>query len=77
MEQLAAQKQDLAAAGMELERIQREALSKQEQDKVPQGKVILALSSLLALYLTLFFYRIQCLTFSLSCKTCGLSLKSL
>lgn len=51
MEQLAAQKQDLATAGMELERIQREALSKQEQDKVPQGKVILAPVSFLALYI--------------------------
>lgn len=51
MEQLAAQKQDLATAGMERERIQREALSKQEQDKVPQGTVILALVSFLALYI--------------------------
>lgn len=48
MEQLAAQQQDLATAGMELERMQREALSKQEQDKVTRGKVILALVAFLA-----------------------------
>lgn len=55
MEQLAAQQQDLATAGMELEHMQREALSKQEQDKVIRGKVILALVAFLAsLHITLF-----------------------
>lgn len=34
MERVAALQQDLATAGMELERTQREALSRQEQDKV-------------------------------------------
>lgn len=77
MEQLAAQQQDLATAGMELEHMQREALSKQEQDKVIRGKVILALVAFLAsLHITL-CSRMQWLTFSLSCKTCGLNLKSL
>lgn len=33
-EKLASLRQDLATADMEMERMQREALSKQEQDKV-------------------------------------------
>lgn len=48
-EKIAALQQDLATAGMELERMQREAVSKQEQDKVKYGMVILALVTLLVL----------------------------
>lgn len=54
-EKIAALQQDLATAGMELERMQREALSKQEQDKVKCGRVAsgvtLALVTFLVLYI--------------------------
>lgn len=50
-EKLAALQQDLATAGMETERMQREALSKQEQDKVKCSRVILALVTFLVLYI--------------------------
>lgn len=42
-EKLAALQQDLATAGMELECMQREALSKQEQDKVKYGRITCSL----------------------------------
>lgn len=51
-EKIAALQQDLATAGMELERMQREALSKHEQDKVNYGRVTLAPVTFLVLYMT-------------------------
>ncbi len=49
-EKIAALQQDLAIAGMELERMQREALSQQEQDQVKYGRVILVIVTFLVLY---------------------------
>lgn len=50
-EKLAALQQDLAAEGMERERMQREALRKQEHDKVKHGWILLTLITFLALYI--------------------------
>lgn len=52
MEKVAALQQDLAAEGMELECMQREAMSKQEQDKVKYGRVKMVLVIFLFFFFT-------------------------
>lgn len=78
MEKVAALQQDLAAEGMELECMQREAMSKQEQDKVKYGRVkmVLVIFLFFFLHITLCF-SMQWPSVRLSYKTCGINLRSL